>query len=395
MNMFIPMLDLPQQYNQLRQEINAAMQNVLDKGAYINGPQERQFEQHMEQFLGVKHALGVASGSDALLLSLMALPIRSGDKVIVPAFTFFATAGAVSRLGATPVFVDIDPLTYNLDINQAEDLLQNQPDIKAIIPVHVFGLPCDMLRIMSLAEKYNLYVIEDACQAINADVQLVSDHEGGNGPTDPGCAPVTAKAGTVGHTGCFSFFPSKNLGCYGDGGMVVTNDDDLAEKLRMLRVHGSRTKYYHQVVGCNSRLDTIQAAILDVKLKYLSKWTEKRRQVASIYNDEFRSHGLTEIVTCPEIAAGHVFHQYVIQTDPRDELAGYLKECGVDTAIYYPIPLHLQQCYQDLGYSQGDLPEAEKACRRVLALPIDPDLSSGNVSYIVQSIKRFMNDRSF
>ncbi len=393
--MFIPMLDLPQQYNQLRQEINAAMQNVLDKGAYINGPQERQFEQHMEQFLGVKHALGVASGSDALLLSLMALPIRSGDKVIVPAFTFFATAGAVSRLGATPVFVDIDPLTYNLDINQAEDLLQNQPDIKAIIPVHVFGLPCDMLRIMSLAEKYNLYVIEDACQAINADVQLVSDHEGGNGPTDPGCAPVTAKAGTVGHTGCFSFFPSKNLGCYGDGGMVVTNDDDLAEKLRMLRVHGSRTKYYHQVVGCNSRLDTIQAAILDVKLKYLSKWTEKRRQVASIYNDEFRSHGLTEIVTCPEIAAGHVFHQYVIQTDPRDELAGYLKECGVDTAIYYPIPLHLQQCYQDLGYSQGDLPEAEKACRRVLALPIDPDLSSGNVSYIVQSIKRFMNDRSF
>ena len=393
--MFIPMLDLPGQYNQLRQEINEAMQNVLDKGAYINGPQERQFEQHMEQFLGVKHALGVASGSDALLLSLMALPIRSGDKVIVPAFTFFATAGAVSRLGATPVFVDIDPLTYNLDINQAEDLLQNQPDIKAIIPVHVFGLPCDMLRIMSLAEKYNLYVIEDACQAINADVQLVSDHEGGNGPTDPGCAPVTAKAGTVGHTGCFSFFPSKNLGCYGDGGMVVTNDDELAGKLRMLRVHGSRTKYYHQVVGCNSRLDTIQAAILDVKLKYLSKWTEKRRQVASIYNDEFRSHGLTEIVTCPEIAAGHVFHQYVIQTDPRDELAGYLKECGVDTAIYYPIPLHLQQCYQDLGYSQGDLPEAEKACRRVLALPIDPDLSSGNVSYIVQSIKRFMNDRSF
>ncbi|MFA7078944.1 MAG: DegT/DnrJ/EryC1/StrS family aminotransferase, partial [Syntrophomonas sp.] len=241
----------------------------------------------------------------------------------------------------------------------------------------------------------NLYVIEDACQAINADVQLVSDHEGGNGPTDPGCAPVTAKAGTIGSTGCYSFFPSKNLGCYGDGGMVVTNDDDLAEKLRMLRVHGSRTKYYHQVVGCNSRLDTIQAAILDVKLKYLSKWTEKRRQVASIYNDEFRSHGLTEIVTCPEIAAGHVFHQYVIQTDPRDELAGYLKECGVDTAIYYPIPLHLQQCYQDLGYSQGDLPEAEKACRRVLALPIDPDLSSGNVSYIVQSIKRFMNDRSF
>lgn len=395
MNMFIPMLDLPGQYNQLRQEINEAMQNVLDKGAYINGPQERQFEQHMEQFLGVKHALGVASGSDALLLSLMALPIRSGDKVIVPAFTFFATAGAVSRLGATPVFVDIDPLTYNLDINQAEDLLQNQPDIKAIIPVHVFGLPCDMLRIMSLAEKYNLYVIEDACQAINADVQLVSVHEGGKGPTGPGCAPVTAKAGTVGHTGCFSFFPSKNLGCYGDGGMVVTNDDELAGKLRMLRVHGSRTKYYHQVVGCNSRLDTIQAAILDVKLKYLSKWTEKRRQVASLYNDEFRSHSLTEIVGCPEISAGHVFHQYVIQTDRRDELAGYLKECGVDTAIYYPIPLHLQQCYQDLGYSQGDLPEAEKACRRVLALPIDPDLSSGNVSYIVQSIKRFMNDLSF
>jgi len=395
MNMFIPMLDLPGQYNQLRQEINEAMENVLDKGAYINGPQERQFEQHMEQFLGVKHALGVASGSDALLLSLMALPIRSGDKVIVPAFTFFATAGAVSRLGATPVFVDIDPLTYNLDINQAEDLLQNQPDIKAIIPVHVFGLPCDMLRIMSLAEKYNLYVIEDACQAINADVQLVSVHEGRHGPTGPGCAPVTAKAGTVGHTGCFSFFPSKNLGCYGDGGMVVTNDDELAGKLRMLRVHGSRTKYYHQVLGCNSRLDTIQAAILDVKLKYLSKWTEKRRQVASLYNDEFRSHGLAEIVTCPEIAAGHVFHQYVIQTDRRDELAGYLKECGVDTAIYYPIPLHLQQCYQDLGYSQGDLPEAEKACRRVLALPIDPDLSSGNVSYIVQSIKRFMNDRSF
>lgn len=375
----IPMLDLPAQYRRLKAEIDTAIQSVLESGNYILGKEVAGFEKNLAHLLGCKQVIGVASGSDALLLSLHALGIGPGDKVIVPAFTFFATAGAVSRLGAIPVFVDIDPATYNLDLNQVADLVQKDPAIKAIIPVHIFGLPVDMHHLMSLAESHNLYVIEDACQAINADMGTT-----GTDPASPG-----RKAGAIGNTGCFSFFPSKNLGGYGDGGAIATNDDELAERIRVLRVHGSQPKYYHRVVGYNSRLDSIQAAILNVKLKYLQEWTQKRRQVAMAYSEAFAAAGLREKIIWPQVSSGHVFHQYVIEVDKREELADYLKKAGISTAVYYPLPLHLQECFADLGYRAGDLPVAERACQRVLALPIDPELTKEQVVYIAQCIKNF------
>jgi dTDP-4-amino-4,6-dideoxygalactose transaminase len=372
--MKIPLLNLPNQYEELSQEIDAAIKEVMLSGAYIMGPQIKEFEDNMTRFLGVKHAVAVASGSDALLLSLHALGIAPGDKVIVPAFTFFATAGAVSRLGAIPLFADIDPITFNINTDHIEELLQNHDGIKAVIPVHIFGLSCEMTRIMELAGEYHIKVVEDACQAINADFNY-------NG--------IIKKAGTIGDSGCFSFFPSKNLGGYGDGGMAVTNDDELADKIRILRVHGSHPKYYHQVVGYNSRLDTIQAAILNVKLKYLPEWTKKRRAVALIYNREFSNYKLNDIVTLPQITEGHAFHQYTIQVDKRDELAEYLKERGIGTAIYYPLPLHLQECFSNLSYPKGDLPIVETVCNRVLSLPIDPNLSPEEINYIVTAISDF------
>ncbi|NLX02301.1 MAG: DegT/DnrJ/EryC1/StrS family aminotransferase [Syntrophomonadaceae bacterium] len=372
--MKIPLLNLPAQYKELSREIDAAVKEVMLSGGYIMGPQVKQFEDNMARFLGVKHAVAVASGSDALLLSLHALGIGPGDKVIVPAFTFFATAGAVSRLGAVPLFADIDPVTLNINTDHIEELLQSHKGIKAVIPVHIFGLPCEMTRIMELAEQYQVKVVEDACQAIDADLFY-------NG--------MMKKAGAIGATGCFSFFPSKNLGGYGDGGMAVTNDDELADKIRILRVHGSHPKYYHQVVGYNSRLDTIQAAILNVKLKYLPEWTKKRRAVALIYNREFSNYKLNDIVTLPQITEGHAFHQYTIQVDKRDELAEYLKERGIGTAIYYPLPLHLQECFSNLSYPKGDLPIVETVCNRVLSLPIDPNLSPEEINYIVTAISDF------
>ncbi len=379
------MLDLVNQYQQINDEINAAMHKVLTSGLYVNGPAVRQFEVNIEEFLGAKHAIGVASGSDALLLSLHALGIGKGDKVIVPTFTFFATAGAVSRLGGVPVFVDIDRKTYNMDLAQVESILEKDRDkeIKAIIPVHLFGLPVDMKRVMDLADKYGIFVVEDACQAINANIYFNDDS---NLHTGTG----TKKAGTIGDAGCFSFFPSKNLGCFGDGGMIVSNHDELAENISILRVHGSKPKYYHSVVGYNSRLDTIQAAVLNVKLKYLQEWTEKRRNVAAIYNKAFQAAKLMDKVKCPEIEDGHVFHQYVIEVEKRNDLTAYLNEKGIGNAIYYPVPLHLQECFKELRYQKGELPKAENACQRVLALPIDPELSENSIEYIVDNIKQFI-----
>lgn len=403
--MKIPMLDLVSQYNSIKQDIDNAISNVLESGAYINGPQVRQFEEHIEEFLNVKHAIGVASGSDALLLSLHALGIGKGDKVIVPTFTFFATASAVTRMGATPIFVGIDPETYNLDLNQVEDLLTKDKTIKAIIPVHLFGLPVDMTRLMALANEYDLKVIEDACQAINADIKIEKeisvnhiDHKK-SASKNPNVrssqnksvisqVPIK-KAGTIGDTGCFSFFPSKNLGGFGDGGMIVTNDDQLAETIKILRVHGSKPKYHHSIVGYNSRLDTIQAAILDVKLKHLNEWTEKRRSVAALYNEAFQTAGLENQVKWPQLSPGHVFHQYVIEAENRDQLADHLKSNGIANAIYYPVPLHLQKCFAELNYKKGDLPQAEQACQRVLALPIDPELTEKETEYIVKVIADF------
>ncbi len=334
----------------------------------------------MASFLNVRHAIGVASGSDALLLSLHALGLGHKDKVIVPTFTFFATAGAVSRLGATPVFVDIDPNSYNLDLNQVENILKKDQPIKAIIPVHLFGLPVDMQHLGTLAESYGLYLIEDACQAINADIPIGSSS-----------SVRLMKAGTIGHAGCFSFFPSKNLGCFGDGGMVVTNDDDLAGKIRLLRVHGSQPKYFHKEIGYNSRLDTLQAAVLNIKLKYLNDWTYKRRLVASVYNAAFQSAGLQGKVKWPNLCEGHVFHQYVIEIDTRDDLLHYLNDRGIGAAVYYPLPLHLQECYRYLGYSKGSLPVAEHISKKILALPIDPELTQEQITYVVNIISEFIN----
>lgn len=364
----------------MKDDLDQAILEVLDSGAYINGPQVKQFEDNIASYLQVKNAIGVASGSDALLLSLHALGITQEDKVIVPTFTFFATPGAVSRLGAVPVFVDIDKDSYNLDLYQVEQLARNDTKIKAIIPVHLFGLSCNMQKLMDIAEQLNLYVVEDACQAIDSDSSFSIDG-----------SSFTKKSGTIGDTGCFSFFPSKNLGCFGDGGMIVTNNDLLADKLRILRVHGAQPKYYHKVVGYNSRLDTIQAAVLNVKLRFLNDFTQKRREVAAKYNLSFEMAGLGEFVRWPNITPGHVFNQYVIEVDRRNDLISFLSSKGISSAVYYPLPLHLQDCFNYLGYKWGSFPRAEEASKRVLALPIDPELTTQQIDYIVQQIKEFFS----
>lgn len=372
--MQIGMLNLKGEYRRLKSEIDEAVRVVMERGSYIMGPEVNIFEENLAEYLSVKNAVSVASGSDALLISLHALGIGPGVKVILPAFTFFATAGAVVRLGAVPVFVDIDAGTFNLDLNQVENLLQTDPAIRCIIPVHLFGLCCDMERLMDLADQYRIYIIEDACQAINADVR---------------CKGRIKKAGTIGHAGCFSFFPTKNLGGYGDGGMIVTDSNEAAEKMRVLRAHGANPKYYHKSMGYNSRLDTLQAAILNVKLQYLNEWTAKRREVAQSYNREFQASGIDEHLMTPPVSEGHVFHQYMIRVSKRDELSNYLKVKGIATSIYYPLPLHLQECFGYLQYKVGDFPSAEKACREVLALPIDPELTLEQIKYITAAIKEF------
>lgn len=372
--MKIPLLNLAGQYQELQAEIDAAIRDVLLQGTYILGPAVERFEANFKAFLQAKHAVGVASGSDALLLALEALGIGPGDRVLVPTFTFLATAGAVSRLGAVPVFVDLDPASYNLDLDSVETHLSKDPRIKAIIPVHLFGQPVDLDRIADLAAKYQVKVVEDACQAIDAQTAVRGEIK---------------KAGTVGIAGCFSFFPSKNLGGYGDGGMIITQDDALAEKLRLLRVHGAQPKYHHQLIGYNSRLDALQAAVLNIKLRYLPQWTAGRIKVAQNYAGEFSRQSLAAKVIFPDVTPGHVFHQYVIQTDKRDQLAAYLRTKGIGTAVYYPEPLHLQKCFASLGYQAGDLPLAEKVCPRVLALPIDPALTLAEIQYVVQSIREF------
>jgi len=377
--MKIPLLDLPGQYKLLHKEIEEAIKGILLKGSYILGPEVGVFEENIKNFLNVKYAIAVASGSDALLLSLDALGIGPGDRVIVPTFTFFATAGAVSRLRGIPVFVDIDPITYNLDLDLVEELLTKESNIKAIIPVHLFGQPCNMERIMDLAARYNLKIVEDACQAINSDFYFRGEIK---------------KVGTIGDTGCFSFFPSKNLGCFGDGGMIVTNNAALAEKIYLLRVHGSQPKYHHNLIGYNSRLDTIQAAVLNVKLKHLQEWTENRIRVAQNYMAEILSQNLEKKIVYSKTTPGHVFHQYVIQTESRNQLATYLNNKGIGTAVYYPEPLHLQKCFSSLGYQYGDLPVAEIICNRVLALPIDPKLTSTEIKYIVTSIREFFDAKT-
>ena len=365
----IPMLDLRAEYGYMKDEIDQAIKKCLEHQKWILGPEVEELERKVANYVMTKYAIGVASGSDALLISLMTIGIKPGDEVITTPFTFFATAGSIARLYAKPVFVDIDSKTYNIDPNKLEEFLAKnyRKTIKAIITVHLYGQCADMDPILELAKKYNLKVIEDAAQSLGATYK-------------------GRQTGSMGDAGCFSFFPTKNLGAYGDGGMIVTNDDDLAEKVRILRVHGSKPKYYHSMVGLNSRLDEIQAAILNVKFKYFSKWIEQKREKAALYNKLFQEKLPDEVVIPYEAPYNyHTYHQYTIRVkDKRDELRDYLKEKGIETRVYYPLPLHLQKCFTNLGYKEGDFPESEKASKEVLSLPMYPEIKKGDVSEIVE-----------
>jgi len=491
--MNIPILSLVRQYATIRSEIDEAIHSVLESGEFILGPHVKQFEDEAAAYCGAKHAIGLASGTDALLLALRALGIGPGDAVLVPSFTFFATAGVVHNVGATPIFCDIDPKTYNLDPESARRILEARstwpvargenseredsptghrphaapsvpqatsyrpqascapqatgykpqasldpqatscpsvssshgpqatsykPRVKAIIPVHLYGQMADMDEIMSLAREYDLVVIEDAAQAIGAQYATRAEHvacspwhvgttgtaaaetpplqatghrpQASCAPQATGHKPQAVSAGTLGSIGCFSFYPTKNLGAYGDAGMVTTNDNVLAEKIRLLRVHGAKPKYVHHVVGINSRLDALQAVILSVKLKHLDAWSTARQKLADRYDEHLA--GVPGIVT-PHRAPDrtHIFHQYTLRvTDgKRDALASHLKNLGIGTMVYYPGPLHLQECFAHLGYHKGDFPESERASREVLSLPMFPEMTTEEQDRVVAAIRKF------
>jgi dTDP-4-amino-4,6-dideoxygalactose transaminase len=367
----VPLLDVGRGNNPLREEFLAAIANVLDSGRFLHGPEVTELEKNVATLCGCHHAIGCASGSDALLLALMALDIGPGDEVIVPSFTFFATASAVWRLGAEPVFVDIDPNTFNLDPERVEDAIT--VDTRAIIPVHLFGQCADMTAILEIARHHGVRVIEDAAQAIGATHRDRS-------------------AGSLGDIGCLSFYPTKNLGGFGDGGMLTTNDADLAARLRLLASHGMSPRYYHREVGINSRLDTMQAAILGVKLRHLQEWTAARSANAARYWQLMTSAGLDFQVTLPQASSdnGHVWNQYTIRVPGgrRDEVRAKLAECGVGCEIYYPVPLHEQECFRTLGYKKGALPETEHAAEEVLSLPIFPELTDVELQTVVARLQQ-------
>ncbi len=372
----IPILDLKVQYDALRDEIVEALLQVMQSGNFVLGPDVKALEREVAEYCGTRYAVGVASGTDALRLSFAALDIGAGDEVITTPFTFIATANTISHSGARPVFVDIDPATYNLDPDAVAAAVT--PRTKAIVPVHLYGQPAAMDEILAIAQRYGLHVIEDAAQAIGAE--------------DKG-----RRAGSMGACGCLSFYPTKNLGAYGDAGMVVTNDADLAEKLDILRRQGGKTKYYHSVLGFNSRLDTMQAAILRVKLRYLDEWQERRREAACRYDGllagSSTSQGQRPPVVTPYVRPDvrHVYHQYTLRAPRRDALADFLKQRGIGTMIYYPLPLHLQSLYAGLGMSEGSLPNTEAAAREVLSLPMYPELAEAQQQEIVDAIAEFYN----
>lgn len=368
--MNVPLLDLKAQYRAIRAEVLEAIATVCDEQGFVLGPRVAAFEAAIAKHVGSTHAVGCASGSDALLLALMAMGVKAGDEVVTVPFTFFATAGAISRLGAKPVFVDIQSDTFNIDPRQVERALT--PRTKAIIPVHLFGQCADMATLNQIARQKRLGVIEDACQAIGATQQ-------------------GKRAGVLGDVGCFSFFPTKNLGGFGDGGIITTNNGGLGESMAMLRVHGSRVRYLHEAVGINSRLDALQAAVLHVKLKYLDQWTEGRRRNARRYEQLFADAKIRERVVLPQTAPGnfHVYNQYTIRVQERDELRTFLKEKGVGTEVYYPLPMHLQNCYRDLGHHKGTFPVSERAAEEVLSLPIYAELTSAQQEYVVDKIAEF------
>jgi len=387
--MKVSLLDLKAQYATLKKELDEAILKVAESQYFILGPEVKKLEDAVAEFIGVKHAIGVSSGTDALLIALMSIGVGPGDEVIVPTYSFFATAGVVARLHAKPIFTDVDPVTFNMLPEDIEAKITDKT--KAIIPVHLYGQVADMKPIVEIARKHGLKVIEDGAQAISAQY------------SDGRCA------GTIGDIGCFSFFPSKNLGGYGDGGMVVTNDDELGEKLRILRVHGGKPKYYHKIVGGNFRLDAIQAAVLNVKLPHLNDWSAKRRSNAELYTKLFIEKGLAQMegkiefdennrVLLPKAVyreSGHknyhIYNQYVIRVEKRDELREFLKENGVATEIYYPVPFHRQECFADLNAKDEDYPNSNFAAEHSLALPIYPELTDEQISYVVETIDKFIN----
>ena len=365
-----PFLDLKAQFRGIREEVIQAVERVLEGQNFILGDEVSRFEQELASLLQCEFAIGCASGSDALLLSLMALDVRPGEEVITTPLTFVATAGSIARLGARPKFVDIDPLTFNLDPQQLQRAITSRT--RAIIPVHLFGLAADLQPILHIAGQEGLAVIEDAAQAICARY---------------GGRPV----GSLGALGCFSFFPSKNLGGAGDGGLISTNNPELADKLKILRVHGSRKKYEYLMVGVNSRLDALQAAILRVKLRHLNSWTEDRRRHARNYDSLFREYDLVSQVQVPVSPENcyHVFNQYTVRVERRDQLRQYLRSRGIPTEIYYPEPLHLQRAFSYLGYRRGDFPAAESACRQVLSLPVYPEITEPQQRAVAENVAAF------
>ena len=393
--MKVSLLNLKRQYKYLKEDIETTISEILEGGAYINGPQTKKFEKRMEEYLCIKHAIGVGNGTDALVIALEALGICRGDEVITSPFTFFATAEAISVVGATPVFVDVKLEDFNIDENKIEKAIT--PKTKAIIPVHIFGTPANMDKINEIAKKNNLYVIEDACQAVGAKYK-------------------DKMVGTLSDIACFSFFPTKNLGTYGDGGLITTNNDNLATICRALKAHGSGEngeiaynllndikeevkvdnqvddtvynpkKYYNYLIGHNSRLDELHAGILNVKLNYLDEWNKKRNDIAKYYDEELDDKKYKKMRLNKENF--NVYHMYIIQTENRDELTKKLDEAEVSYGIYYPVPLHLQKVYKNLGYKKGDLPNAEYLSKRTLAIPVDPELTEEEKEYII----KFLNN---
>jgi dTDP-4-amino-4,6-dideoxygalactose transaminase len=366
-----PFLDLQAQYAQIREDVISAVTRVLESQQFILGAEVKQFEDEIAAKLGAKHAIGCASGTDALILTLMAAEIGPGDEVITTPFSFVATAGAIVQVGARPIFVDIEPDTFNIDPKNLEAAIR--PSTSAIIPVHLFGLPADLDSILAIAKPRNLLVIEDAAQAIGSRY---------NGRF----------AGSIGDFGCFSFFPSKNLGAAGDGGLITTNNAAMAERLRMIRVHGSKQKYFHDLQGINSRLDALQAAILSVKLRHLDRWAEGRANRAQRYRRLFEEKGLTRFVTCPPEpppAFHHIYNQFTIRAQRRDELKDFLGKSGIPSEIYYPLCLHLQKAFSEWAYRPGDFPVAEQASREVFSLPIFPELTDDQQDAVVQALQNF------
>jgi dTDP-4-amino-4,6-dideoxygalactose transaminase len=396
--MRVPLLDLAEQHRALAEQLRAEFDDIVATQGFILGAKGEAFERSLSEYCGAKHAIGVSSGTDALLAIFMAMEIGPGDAVVTTPFTFFATAGCVARLGATPAFVDIDPRTYNISPAALRDFLAacsrgadgtlrdaEGRKVRAIVPVHLFGLCCDMDAIVEIATRAGVPVVEDAAQAIGAEY-----------PSRSGAA----QAGTIGLAGSLSFYPSKNLGAAGDAGAIITNDDELAHKIRVYRQHGMEPRYFHHVVGGNFRLDEIQAAVLNVKLPHLDGWSAARRRVADVYREEFARRGLTSAIRLPAepyredgLTNHHIYHQFVIATEQRDALREHLTERQIGTAIYYPLGLHQQHCFAYLGYREGDLPETERAARETLALPIYPELGRDAQLYVIDAIEEFFSLR--